>query len=1082
MSQVWHLTRLYINCRTSSTRHDAQENRGRPLDSLLEKKGLALMPRIPNDLLERIKHETPMRALVERSGVALKVSGENLLGLCPMHEDHDPSLVLTPSRGLWHCLGACQSGGTVIDWVMKMDGLDFRQAVEKLLAEFFPLEAASLVRSAAVTELSCPLDLEADDRTLLNQYADFCHELFRTTAEPKEYVAKRGIASDELVSHFKLGYANRTLGLRLPNVKSKAGLMLRTRLQDLGILRASGHEHLVGSLVIPIRDSAGNVTGMYGRKTRNDLRTGTPDHLYLQGPHRGVLNVEAFEEKTIILTESLIDALSFWENGFRNVTCAYGVEGFTKEILGAFSFHEIEKCYIAFDRDEAGDRGARRVAEKLMAAGVECFRVLFPKGMDANDVVRKMKPAEKALGLFLRSAEWIGKGRGPERPKKAAREGMQAATESPARIEESTAATPAELLSLAAPAPLSEAPARPERAEKAAKEEMRAASPAAAADLDEFVLVQDDRRYRVRGLRKNLSYGSLRLNVFVSRDGDLFDEKSPLAGFFVDTFDLYAARARSVFERQASLELGVEERVIKHDLGAVLRRAEELQQEAIAKALEPKVRPVLMSAEDTEEAMRLLKDPNLLDRILHDFSRCGVVGEETNKLVGYLAATSRKLDRPLAVILQSSSAAGKSSLMEAILDFMPDEEREKYSALTGMSLFYFTEEKSLRHKILAVVEEEGAERASYALKLLQSEGELSIASTGKDPHTGRLVTQEYRVEGPVMIFLTTTAAVVDEELLNRCLVLSVDENREQTKRIHELQRQAETIEGLLAAKDRNRIVHLHRNAQRLLKPLLVANPYAGRLTFLDDRTRTRRDHVKYLTLIRAIALLHQHQREVKTIEHEGKAVEYIEATLEDVATANRLAAEVLGRSLDELPPQTRRLLELLDGWVTKETGRLKKGRADFLFSRRDLRAAAGWGDTQLKVHLARLVDLEYLLVHRGGRGQSFVYELLYESQGKDGSRFVPGLIGIEELRPYETRRSGQIEGQSGPGRPSVGGWSAPGRTEATPIPPAPEAAFLPLVAARFDEALLGADGKVSSYPEAAKEKNYRPRRYYLRGA
>ena len=406
------------------------------------------MPRIPNDLLERIKHETPLRLLVERSGVALKVSGENLLGLCPMHEDHDPSLVLTPSRGLWHCLGACQAGGTVIDWVMKADGLDFREAVDKLLAEFFPLEAASLIRHAAVTEQACPVDLEADDQTLLSQYADFCHELFRTTAEPKEYVAKRGIASDQLVSHFKLGYANRTLGLRLPNVKSKAGLTLRTRLQDLGILRASGHEHLVGSLVIAIRDSAGNVTGMYGRKTRNDLRTGTPDHLYLPGPHRGVFNVEAFEEKTIILTESLIDALSFWESGFRNVTCAYGVEGFTEEILGAFSFHEIEKCYIAFDRDEAGDRGARRVAEKLMAAGVECFRVLFPKRMDANDVVRKMKPAEKALGLFLRSAEWIGKGRGPERPKRAerpeeaAKEEMQAATERPAAHARSRALPP----------------------------------------------------------------------------------------------------------------------------------------------------------------------------------------------------------------------------------------------------------------------------------------------------------------------------------------------------------------------------------------------------------------------------------------------------------------------------------------------------------------------------------------------------------------------------------------------------------------------------------------------------------------
>jgi hypothetical protein len=83
----------------------------------------------------------------------------------------------------------------------------------------------------------------------------------------------------------------------------------------------------------------------------------------------------------------------------------------------------------------------------------------------------------------------------------------------------------------------------------------------------------------------------------------------------------------------------------------------------------------------------------------------------------------------------------------------------------------------------------GASRASYALKLLQSEGELTIASDGEGPKTGKLVTREYRVEGPVMLFLTTTAIELDEELLNRCLVLTVDEEREQTRAIHRLQRQ-----------------------------------------------------------------------------------------------------------------------------------------------------------------------------------------------------------------------------------------------------------------------------------------------------
>jgi hypothetical protein len=163
------------------------------------------------------------------------------------------------------------------------------------------------------------------------------------------------------------------------------------------------------------------------------------------------------------------------------------------------------------------------------------------------------------------------------------------------------------------------------------------------------------------------------------------------------------------------------------------------------------------ATEESEEALPLLKNPKLLEHILADFAHCGVVGEETNRLIGYLAATARKRESPLAVMVQSSSAAGKSSLMEAVLAFMPEEDKVQYSAMTGQSLFCMGA-MDLKHKILALAEEEGAAPASYALKVLQSEGTLSIASTAKDPESGKLVTQEYRVEGPVMIFSTTTQA------------------------------------------------------------------------------------------------------------------------------------------------------------------------------------------------------------------------------------------------------------------------------------------------------------------------------------
>jgi hypothetical protein len=349
---------------------------------------------------------------------------------------------------------------------------------------------------------------------------------------------------------------------------------------------------------------------------------------------------------------------------------------------------------------------------------------------------------------------------------------------------------------------------------------------------------------------------------------------------------------------------------------------------------------------------------------------------------------------------------------------MPEEERIKYSAMTGQSLFYMGQ-TNLKHKILAICEEEGASRASYALKLLQSDGELTIASTGKDATTGNLTTQEYKVEGPVMIFLTTTAIEIDEELLNRCLVLTVDEGREQTEAIHRLQRAKRTLEGLRAKQDKARLVKLHQNAQRLLRPLAVVNHYADRLTFLSDKTRTRRDHEKYLTLIDTIALLHQHQRPVRAMLDAGQAVEYIEVTAEDIAQANVIAHEVLGRSLDELPPQTRRLLASIAEHVRTQVREQATRQADVRFTRKDVRDLTGWGDTQLKVHLARLVELEYLLTHRVERGQGLTYELLFDGDAAAGVH-LSGLIDSAGLDDYDAQRSGSKPERSAPGRGAVG--------------------------------------------------------------
>jgi len=373
--------------------------------------------------------------------------------------------------------------------------------------------------------------------------------------------------------------------------------------------------------------------------------------------------------------------------------------------------------------------------------------------------------------------------------------------------------------------------------------------------------------------------------------------------------------------------------------------------------------------------------------------------------------------------MQSSSSAGKSSLMEAVLDFVPEDQRESYTAMTGQSLFYMGG-KNLQHKILAIAEQQGAERAAYPLKLLQSEGRIKIASTGKDPASGKLVTHDYQVEGPVMIFLTTTAPDVDEELLNRCIVLTVNEEREQTRAIHQKQREAQTLEGMWAQEEREAIVNLHRNAQRLLRPLRVVNEHVREQTFPDAMIRMRRDHQKFLTLVQAIALLHQHQREIKTSTRKGKTREYIEATEADVKLALQLVTEVLSPSFDEVQAQTRRLLLLIDKMVTEECARLEIERLDYRFTRATVRQYTRWGDTQLRVHLRRLEELEYLIVRHGGPGQTFVYQVNFEMDAEGR----PVLAGLSQFYSYDKNCAGVNEHCAGGARPGSGGiaWAARG--------------------------------------------------------
>lgn len=438
--------------------------------------------------------------------------------------------------------------------------------------------------------------------------------------------------------------------------------------------------------------------------------------------------------------------------------------------------------------------------------------------------------------------------------------------------------------------------------------------------------------------------------------------------FHLDAFDLYSSRDRAAFVREAALLFGEESGLVEADLGRLISMAEEQLRRGAGSG------SVAVGEEARKEAEDLLRDPKLLEIVTEDFGRLGIVGEESLRLAGYLVATSRLMDDPLSLLVLSRSAAGKSTLAEAVAALMPPEEVVRLTRVTGQALFY-QKNQSLRHKLMVVEEESGVTQAAYALRVLQSAKRLAVA-TPQGSH---------EVEGPVAVVVTTTASDLNDETRSRFLVVSVDESREQTRRVLDAQRRREAGEGA----GREEVLRRHHALQRCLRPLRVVNPYAPCLSFPDHRLSTRREHPKYLGLIRAVAFLRQYQRK----ETAGA----IAVELADIEVAHRMADQILGQSLEDLSPPARRLLEAIHAWKPKGS-----------FTRRETREKTGWPWAQVWKYMRDLAEQEWV-IDRGGRPRR--YELAWD--GREG-RSILGLRPISEIRALIGRKSRNIAGSENP--------------------------------------------------------------------
>lgn len=565
-----------------------------------------------------------------------------------------------------------------------------------------PVGLGSTVDTVGTIAEVAPLPEPPDAVMLARAVAHYEGTAMRT-AHVRKYLDERGVGSPRMLEHLHVGFCDRSFSGMLPPRGSDRGAQMRDQLSRVGLLDERGNEHFHGCLTVALTDEKGAVVQMVGHRIGD--AADAPRRRYLADGPRGVFMREALGTEVVVV-QSLMDLLTWWAHGFRHATLLPAPDGLGEDLVAALQAAGTERLLLAISNEQGELRETvDELRDEVVAAGMCAFKVDIPAGLDLTSYAREQGPrAKDALSEVLRGAHWLG-GTLPAQ-KQGQRPVAPLATDDPVEQRQKPAAGPAE-----------EATDR------------------------HVTFTFGDTRWRVGGLKKNLGHNSMNVSVFVTRPTPDGHDR-----VFPDAADLQQARARETLEKKAAIELGLEFDVVHRQVGTILLRLDTMREEHIQQKLQPKAAEVTMTDAEREQALSLLQQPDLIEHIAADLERCGVVEEGVNKRVAYLAAVSRKLDRPLAIMAQSSSGAGKSSVIDSALSFVPDEDKVSFSALTAQALYYVGNQ-DLKHKVLSIAEEAGAKTATYSIKVFQSDGKLSIASTGKDADTGRVVAVPYEVEG-----------------------------------------------------------------------------------------------------------------------------------------------------------------------------------------------------------------------------------------------------------------------------------------------------------------------------------------------
>lgn len=827
---------------------------------------------------------------------------------CPFHNDKTPSMQVYPDTNTVYCFSSkCKLHGKAIDQI------DFIMHKEETTKHKALKKAAEMAGEEPVTKTIKSMKTKTSNTQVnYNELFPLLKQSLHRSKAASNYLKSRHIYDIKA----EIGY-NPTGGLRTEEAKNFKGMR--------------------NCIIFPLKDKENNIVSLYGRSITNNT---TSKHYYTANRTGLYPEYPKPETKTLILTESIIDATTLIQNrkdkaclvstAETAILACYGTNGLQEEHMQAVKkLKNLKEIIFFFDGDDAGQTASKKHAQtlkQLPAADCRLSTVPTPENEDINSLLDGHEQ-EIFTHLINNRIEFFSSNElSSEKKSKVQTQFIASHPEEPKVLPTGNCRLHTE-------------------------------------NPDYITFQTENLLISILGGIALHPLDKLRTTLKIQRS----DSNSPLHSIR-HSLDLYHDDQAEKLIRKAAERLETGTKPMQLAIAELTEALEEYREKQVKAQKPPEAKKRILTETRKTKALNYLKSPGLLKRTGQDIAKTGVVGEEKNSLLMYLIFTSRLREQPLHIITLGASGTGKTYLQEKISELIPEEDKIEITALSENALYYF-ERKELKHKLILIEDLDGAQddKILFAVRELMSKRKISKTIPIKDSK-GNLKTVHLTVEGPICLAATTTREKLYEDNANRSILIYSDNSKQQKEHIMNYQRKLSA--GSINKKKEEELKEFFKDMQSILRPVRVRNPYAELLKIPESVFKPLRTNAHYLAFIETVTFYHQWQRELKTNPETGEI--FIETTLEDIEQANDLLKDVLLAKRDELTNACRRFFEKLKTKLQKD----KKES----FYRSEIREMIQINPHNLRHYLSQLTTFGYLKII-GGNKYKTGYE--YEITRKD---------------------------------------------------------------------------------------------------